>query len=366
VNNIFCTFTVYIAFNKFLLTLQFMILKTIIEGRLDFGSAKSYETTLKMYLKRLESHHRNDIFLKVENIFLEDQYQIVVSRFVKEGITEKAYKGTVALLEYCAQYAISGTIRAWLIDSGNILSFSLIEPKEDKVAVKLYQKGRQLVKQKGKQNEAIEELTKAIEKYDRHAQAYERRAKTCFLLQKYGDALRDYNKCLAIDPSIASAYYGRGRIHLHNKDFDAAVQDFDQAIKKSVALETIHFKARRIKAYTHMQLLEYDKAVYELGLVTKRTFKEGDDNVFWRRWALYYYGKALMACEKFDLAIDAFDNALKLPELDDNIKEIDLLRNRAICKKNAGKNGFLKDLKDALSKGDSQADLLLKEYQGKA
>jgi tetratricopeptide (TPR) repeat protein len=337
--------------------------KTIVEGRLEFGTEKSYETVSKMFLKRVESYHRNEIFLKAENIFHEETYSLVIERFVKDTVTDKAYKGTISLLQYCSQFALSGTIRGWLLENGHILSFDLIEPKQDKTAVVSFLKGRKLIRVEGRQDEAIQELTKAIEKFDRHAQAYERRAKTCFLLKKYSDALRDYNKCIAIDPTIATAYYGRARIHLINNDLEAAVKDFDQAIKKSVALEAVQWKSRRLKGYAHYILKEYDKAVFELRLFTNRKFEKKDPNEGWKRWAFYYYGLSLLENQNFEEAIDAFNKAADLEDVKDDVAKEDILRNRALSKKFAGKNGAIKDLKDASDLGDSKAAVLLKEFK---
>jgi tetratricopeptide (TPR) repeat protein len=337
--------------------------KTIVEGRLEFGTAKSYDTILKMYIKRVESYHRNEIFLKVEDIFKEDTFSLVVERFVKDTITEKSFKNTISLLQYCSQFALSGTIRAWLLDGGNILNFELIEPNQDKSAVQSFLKGRKLIRVQGRQDEAIQELSKAIDKFDRHAQAYERRAKTCFILKKYSDSLRDYNKCIGIDPTIASAYYGRARIHLLNNDLDAAKLDFDQAIKKSVALEPVHWKSRRLKGYVHYLLNEYDKAIFELRLFTKRTFPSDDANFGWKRWGYYHYGLSLLANQNFEEAVEAFNFAAELEDVRDDVAKEDILRNRALSKKQAGKNGYIKDLKEAADLGDEKSSILLKEIK---
>lgn len=339
-----------------------MFYKAIIQGRLDFGTPRSYETVLKMYTYRVENYHKNDIIFKEEDIFIAETNELMIERFVG-NVLEKSYKSTVELLEYCVQFAVNGSIRAWLVDNGEILHFHLLEPASDKAAVQSFIKGRSLVKVEGRQDEAIEELSKAIEKYDKHAQAYERRAKVSFIMQKYADALRDYNKALGIDPTIPSAYYGRARVHLHNGDLEAAVADFDQAIKKSVALEPIQWKSRRLKGEAHLRMKQYHKAIFELKLFTKRQFREGDSNNEWRRWALYYYGLALLENENYEEAIQAFNAALELPEINDRINLTDILRNRGIAKQRCGKNGYIKDIKEAASLGDRQASSLLEKIK---
>ena len=90
-------------------------------------------------------------------------------------------------------------------------------------------------------------LSKAIEKYDRHAQAYERRAKVCFRMKNYHDAARDYTKAINIDPTIPTAYFGRARVHMLNKDWELAIEDFNNTLKKSIALQPIYWKSRKLK-----------------------------------------------------------------------------------------------------------------------
>lgn len=338
-----------------------MFFKSIIQGKLDFGSQKSYDKVVKMYQYRVETYYKNDLIFKLEEVFNPEDLSLYIERFVG-NVTEKSFKNTADLLSYCAQFAVNGNVRAWLLDSGTILHFHNIEPESDKAAVQSYIKGKNLVKVEGKQDEAIAELSKAIEKYDRHAQAYERRAKTCFIMKMYKDALRDYNKALIIDPTIPTAYYGRARVHLVNKDFEPAIADFDQAVKKSVALEPIHWKGRRLKGYCHIMIKQYHKAIFELKLFTSRSFPADNPNEFWKRWAFFYYGVALMEVENYTEALAAFDAASKLEVVKDGVEPKDILRNRGICKQKSGKNGYIKDIKDAAALGDTIATSMLKEF----
>lgn len=339
--------------------------RAIVQGKLDFGTHKSYETILKMYQYRLENYHKEIILFKPEDVFKEETNSLEIERYVNPGVYEKSFKATADLLKYCAQFAINGSIRAWLVDDGQIMHFHNFEPSSDKKAVRLYKEGKQLVKVEGRQEEAITRFTKAIEKYDNHAQAYERRAKTCFVMKKYADALRDYNKALAIDPTMPHAYYGRARTHLVNNDLQNAIEDFDQAIKKSLALESIHWKSRRLKGIAHVDLEQYSQAVFELKLYTKRPFEKSDTNFFWKRLAWYNYSKALIALNENEEAIKALDEAIALPEQNDRVETFLLYRMRGVAKKQAGKNGFAKDLKAASDMGDKAADTILKELRGK-
>ncbi len=316
-----------------------------------------------MYQYRIETYYKNDIIFKFEDVFNEEELSLEIPRFVG-NVTEKSFKNTVDLLSYCVQFAVNGTVRAWLLDNGNILHFELMEPESDKAAVQHFLRGRSLVKQEGQQDAAINDLTKAIEIHDRHAQAYERRAKTNLILRKYHDAVRDYTKSINIDPSNPSAYFGRARIALLEKDWKKASEDLDFAIKKSIALEPIHWKARRLKGLCHLYLKEYRKAIFELKLYTHRKFKDGDSNIMWKRLGFFSYGKALLEIEEYQEALAAFNQALEMEKVhEDGVEQYEILRYRGLAKKHSGKNGYIKDIKEAAKLGDKKANQILEEIR---
>ena len=64
--------------------------------------------------------------------------------------------------------------------------------------------------------------------------------------------------------------------------------------------------------------------------------------------------------EDFPEALRAFDKASNLPDIADGVNETDLLTYRGIAKQKAGKNGYVKDIKDAASKGGKKAKHILK------
>ncbi len=335
--------------------------KTIIQGRLEFGTAKSFEKVSKMFILRAESYFKNQIIFTAEELFDEDKLTLEIPRYVGQ-ISEKVYKNTISLLDYCSQFAVAGSIRAWMSDSGKIMHYNLMEPTSDKAAVQSFLKGRKLVKEKGREQEAIAALSKAIEKYDRHAQAYERRAKVCFRMKNYHDAARDYTKAINIDPTIPTAYFGRARVHMINKDWEAAIEDFNSTLKKSIALQPIYWKSRKLKAECHIKLKQWDLAEFDLKLFSNRKFGPDDINNNFVRWSLYQYGLILNRKGEYNDALIQFNKALEIPPVDGkDIKDAEILLVRGLAKKEAGKNGYIKDIKDAAKLGDKKAKNLLSE-----
>ncbi len=334
-----------------------MWIKSIIQGRLEFGNEKSYSLVHKMYIYRTENYYKNDILFKEDEIFFEDGYYMDLKRFVGQ-VTQKSFKNTMNLLGYCAQFAVSGCIDGWLTDTGTVLAHSHVEPSSDKAVVQYYLKGKNLVKSAGEHEKAIAALTKAIAKYDRHAQAYERRAKVNFILKKYHDALRDYNKSLGIDDTNPAAYYGRAKVHVINEDFESAIFDLDMTTKKSIALQSIYWKARRLKSDCHIRLKQYKEAAFDLKLLFNRNFEKDDPNYNWISYIAFQYGKVLLELDENEEAIKVFDASLNEVSKMDNIPENEKYFYRGIAKKKAGKNGSIKDIKMAKELGFENADKL--------
>ena len=68
-----------------------MFYKAIIQGRLDFGTPRSFETVVKMYNYRVENYHKNDILFKAEDIFNEETNELNIERFVG-NVMEKSFR----------------------------------------------------------------------------------------------------------------------------------------------------------------------------------------------------------------------------------------------------------------------------------
>ncbi|MCB0685944.1 MAG: hypothetical protein KDC53_05450 [Saprospiraceae bacterium] len=335
-----------------------MFFKSIFQGNLQFGNEKSFEKVIKMYDHRVENYYKNDILFKVEDIFQQEDLSLKIPRTVT-NITEKNWKNSVDLLQYVAQFAISGNIGVWMTEEGKILKYVWIEPKGDKAVVQKFLKGRSLVNQVGKEKEAKEALSNAIELYNRHAQAYERRGYVNFLLKKYHDAERDFSKSVNIDASNAPAYYGRARIKMLKEDWEGAIEDLELAIKTSLALQDIHWSARRLKGECLQTLKRYEEAEFEYRFFSRRSFKDKSPNLIYKKWAYFNHGRVLIELRKFTEALDSLDKALKLTSGQEYVSEADILVYRGMARKETGKNGFLSDWNQAKKLGSIQAEKLL-------
>jgi len=334
-----------------------MFFKSIFQGNLQFGNAKSFEKVLKMYDHRLENYYKGDVLFKSEEIFHADTLSVDLPRTVI-NISDKNWRNSVDLLTYVAQFAVAGNIGVWMTEEGKINKYAWIEPEGDKAVVQNFRKGVELV-DLGKETEAEKVLTKAIEIYDKHAQAYERRGYVNYVLKKHHDAERDFSKAIKHDKSNSPAYYGRARIKMNRKDWEEAITDLAMAIKTSLALQDIHWESRRFKAECLIQLKRYKEAEFELRFLTRRAFKPDSINYAYRKAAFYKYGQVLMELGQFDDAMESFDRAFEITEPKDSRLEADLLFHRGLARKELGKNGFIADWNEASKLGNKKAKDLL-------
>lgn len=336
-------------------------LKIIFKGCLEFGNEKSYRKVHKMYERRIENYYKRDTLFTEEELFDEENFSVSLPRTVIMSSMKK-WKGTVNLFEYLAQFAVAGQMSGWLIE-GKIKEHVIIEPHSDKVAVKAFRKGRELVQEEGKEKEAMDALNTAILKYERHAQAYERRGFINYQLKNYNDALYDFTKSINIYSHNPDPYFGRANIYILKGELDKAVQDLDHCIKKSIPLQSIYWKSRRIKGECLAKNGDFKGASLEFKLFTVRKFAAGDSNNKWKKYVFTKYGQTLLELGNFQEAVTAFNEAVKLEQdTAEKVEESDPLLYRGIALQKAGKKGFVKDWKQAAKLGSEKALALMEEY----
>ncbi|HFA51260.1 MAG TPA: tetratricopeptide repeat protein [Bacteroidetes bacterium] len=335
------------------------IYKTIVSGCLEFGNQRSYDQVLNLFQHRTENYYRNDILIDAEEAFQESSFTLNLPRFIKES-SEKSWKNTLNLLNYIAEYAIAGDVRMWVIHERKLILDETIEPVGDKSVIKAFMKGRELVKETGMEEEAMKALNRAIDKFERHGKAYERRGYVNFKLRNFDDAMYDFTKSVDIHPNNPEAYWGRANVKIIKKDLRGAIEDLEMARKTSIPHQPIFWSARRLRGELHLQLGEFQQAIFELKMVTNRPFTETDPNYKWQKNALYNYGKALFEVGEFGEAVKAFN---KMFDFDVERKEAppkaDQFLNRGLARQKAGETGYMSDIKEAAGLGSEKAAELL-------
>jgi len=334
-----------------------MFFKVIIQGNLQFANEKSFHKLVKMIENRNEVYYKNVIIHKELEFLDHERFMINIPRHVG-NYTDKVWKNSISLFQNCAEFAVSGRIFAWKIDSGEVLEYELIEPSGDRSAVLHFKKGKKFM-EGGQDEKAMKSLSLSLEKYQKNALAYERRASVNLLQKNFAEAMRDFHKCIHIDDTVAEAHFGIAKLHMRNGEYDEAMPFLENCIKYSIALQGLHWQARRAKAEIHMKRKEFVKAAFELKLLSKRRFSENNPNYAWKRADYFNYGLCLFEMENFEEALPAFTRALQLQTGKDDIPEGEKLYYLGLCKKKCGKNGYISDLKKATELGYERAGQVL-------
>ncbi len=264
--------------------------KTIAKGCLEFGNSKSFGMMQAQLLKRQESYYKNDILLKELSYFQEETFTIEVPR-TQFAYVDKTYKNTVAFLSELRDFALAGKFNLWVIDEKNILRKSAtIIPNSDKSANVEYNNGNKFIERK-EYSAAIDAFGRAIEKYDRYTQAYERRGYAYLMQESHTDALMDYAKSLSIR-TTPEALLGRAEVFMSLGDYKTATVELQKAIDNAVPYQSIFWSSRRLKGVSHFKAGEYDKAAHEFKYFTKRHFTENDVNHAYKIVALQLFHKS--------------------------------------------------------------------------
>lgn len=335
-----------------------MYYKTIIKGRFDFGKPNTYRKVRKMADSKFEGLYRNEIAFVNDEVFDDEEMSFVIPRTVY-NLTEKIWKNSVNLVEYLAQFAVVGRFEVWVIKEGALILEKVIEPNSEKIIVQRYiQANKQM--EAGDTDAAMCSFDKLIDKYEKHALAYEKRGLINYQLDNYEDALYDFTKSINLFPQNGTAYFGKSLALIKLKKDPEAIQALQDTIHKTIPHQGVYWKARRMRGEVAFNLGQFEMAHQEFDLITKRKFDQSDSNFLWLRYCYYMLGNALYQLERYGEACNALDKALKIEPKEDqygNEDEIFLLKGKIL--KEIGDRNYLKNWKAAEKMGNKMAKSLL-------
>ncbi|WP_198661817.1 tetratricopeptide repeat protein [Lewinella sp. IMCC34183] len=282
--------------------------KVIIAGQLEFGSPRAYNQVMEQYAHRMENYYKNDILLKPETIFKEDELTLDVPRTVLPS-SERLWLNTLNLLERVVTFSIAGSLNLWRLDAGVMIDHYKLEPKSDRTTVQLFNRGRELVDQRDNEQEALNMMTKVVTRFERHAQAYERRGFVNYRLGNDKDALYDYTKSISINPLMPESYYGRGLVYLRQDKMSEAADDFEAVTKNSIPHQAIYWMAQVALGDAYLELGRPADAMRIFGMFMKRKQRIASLDRYDRRVA-FQAGQLYARAGRTKDAINAFERAL--------------------------------------------------------
>ncbi|MGB3799776.1 MAG: tetratricopeptide repeat protein [Lewinella sp.] len=286
--------------------------KVIIAGQLEFGSERAYNQVMEQYAHRMENYYKNDILLKPEVIFKEDEMTLDVPRTVLPS-TERLWLNTLNLLERVVTFSIAGSLNLWRLDAGVMIDHYKLEPKSDRTTVQLFNRGRELVNQQDHEEEALNMMTRVVSRFERHAQAYERRGFVNYRLGNDDDAHYDYSKSITINPLMPESYYGRGLVNVRRGDIAKAAEDFEAVTRNSIPHQAIYWMAQVALGDAYLDIGRPNDAMRIFSMFTKRKQRIASLDRYDRRVG-YQLGQLYQKAGRTNDAVRAFEGALNAPK----------------------------------------------------
>lgn len=311
--------------------------KVTIKGNLDFGSSRTYETMLRQLRQRIENLYRNDTFFREEvftsELFSEARASILMPRQIL-NLPERTWRNSLGALQNAAEFAIAGKLEFWVSSQENKLLHSfVIEPSSEKTAVIAFRKGHALMKEAGKEMEALQAIGDAIAKYEKNARAFLCRGWVHLRLGRFQEAESDFSTSIDCFPT-PQAFWGRAHVRLSEKDLRGAITDFTATHVNAVPLQPIYWMAKRAKGEAFMKLGDWDNAFDELRFVAKRDFASNDPNFSLRRHTLELFAQVLKAQGKTQESAKCLKDAKAIKEEEDDVEVLlRKLMNEVTCEK---------------------------------
>ena len=114
-----------------------------------------------------------------------------------------------------------------------------------KIGVKLYEKGLTEL-QAGDFDKAVKSFNKSIQKNDKFADAYFKRAISYTYLKKYEEAINDYSTVIELSPNDEVSFFNRSRIFTVIEDYDKALSDVNSVINIDKEFIEVYYQKAQI------------------------------------------------------------------------------------------------------------------------
>ena len=190
---------------------------------------------------------------------------------------------------------IKALIAMLLSGIGAVASIFIINSINTANAGDLYKKANTFYELQRYQD-ALSNYQKAIELKPEYAQAWNGQARAFYELKNYQEALSAYDKAIQIQPDYQNAWKGRGFALSKVRRYKEAISSFDKALKlQPESPEVLNAKGEALS-----NLNRYDEAIksYDKAVGLQPEYHQAWDNKAWALYKLKRYQDALSTYEK--------------------------------------------------------------------
>lgn len=166
-------------------------------------------------------------------------------------------------------------------------------------ALNLFLQGLKSIKQ-GKNQEAIEFLTKYLVEFPNDFRGYNYRGLAYTYRKMFDNAIKDFNKAISLNNNFLPAYSNRGDAYYKSGDYEEAVEDYTILIKKD---------PKDMYAYIARGMAHFENADVWAAIEDCTKVIENDKNNF---DAYYTRGKAYYRAKRYNSAMEDWKEALRI------------------------------------------------------
>ncbi|MCO5589853.1 hypothetical protein L7F22_043822 [Adiantum nelumboides] len=171
----------------------------------------------------------------------------------------------------------------------------------------------------GNAKSALDDLEKSTSIRPDYVQSWVKKASVHMELSDKEEALRDFEKAIEANASDPDIYYHRGQVHFILGDYDAAIKDY----KKSTELDDTFIFSQ----------VQHAVAQYKLGKVplSTRAFESLLKKFSGASEAYNYYGELLLDQQKYEEALEKFDEAIRIESQKERSSNVLPMINKALA-----------------------------------
>ncbi len=156
---------------------------------------------------------------------------------------------------------------------------------------------------KGQQDKALAEYTKALEVRPNYDLAFNNRGNVYFGQNQNDLALADYNKTLQLNPNNEKALNNRGAVYYRKQQYGPAIADFNEAIR----IDPLYTDAYLNRAVLYATSNQHDKAIEDFNFFLKYRLNHAQA-IGWRGISKREAGQLEAALQDFNLALQLKPN----------------------------------------------------------
>lgn len=185
-----------------------------------------------------------------------------------------------------------------VISAGAVAIIFTINMVKSNNATDLYQRGQTLLELQRYQD-ALNDYNRAVELKPEYAEAWKSKGTTLLGLKRYQDALDAYDKAIQIQPNYWEAWNGRGQALKYLQRYEEAIASFDSALK----IQPNSLDAWNDKGNVQIQLQHYSEAITSFDKAIKI---QSNYSPAW-----YKRGIALHNLHRYQEAVESYDKAVE-------------------------------------------------------